>query len=99
MSHLFPTYRQPRGGRKFLVKDVDMRYSFDTLKELALMKVGCDFEAGDICYFENTNHTRRKVLLMRDDIIYCLYWMKIKGGFVEIDAPNGLIKKYIDFNQ
>lgn len=96
---LFPTYKQPRGGRKFLVKDVDMRYSFDMLQEIAVKQVGCDFLAGDICYFENSNHTRRKVLLMKNGVIYQLYWMKVKGKFVEIDEPTGQIKKFIDFTE
>lgn len=96
---LFPTYKQPRGGQKYLVKNVDMRYSFDRLKDIATQTVGCDFEKGDICYFENSNHTRRKVLLMRGEVIYCLYWMKVRGAFVEIDEPNGQIRKYIDFTE
>jgi len=96
---LFPTYKQPNKGRKFIIKDVDMRYSFDSLREIAERIVGANFEEGDICYFQNSGVTRRKVLLMKNGIVYQLYWMKLKGEFIEIDHANGQLKHYIDFNE
>lgn len=95
---LFPVFKQKRLGRKFLFKNIDMRYSFDMLSELAVAK-GVDLENGDIAYFENVKQNRRKVLIKKEDVIYCLYWMKVRGQFIAIDAPDGEIKRFIDFTK
>lgn len=99
MASLFPTWRQEKEGRKFFLKNVDMRCSFEGLKEIAVTRLGCDFLAGDMCYFENTNLTRRKALIYKDGVIYQLYWMKVKGKFIEIYQGDGLITEYIDFKE
>ena len=96
---LFPGYRQPKQGQKFFISNVDMRCSFDSLKDLAIKKVGADFEKGDICYFENSNSNRRKVLLQKEGIVFQLYWMKIKGRFIPIKEQDGLLKRYVDFKE
>lgn len=94
---LFPLISEKKSGRKFLVKNVDMRWSFDSLKDLAIKKVGADFLKGDVVYFENANITRRKALLIKGEVIIMAYWMKLKGKFVELGEPEGSIKGFINF--
>ncbi len=95
--NLFPTYNQPSTGRKLIVTNVDMRFSFESLAAIAKKYVGADFDAGDICYFENNKGDRRKVLLKKNGVVIQLYWMKVKGNFIPLDVKDGEMKDYVDF--
>lgn len=75
-----------------------MRMSFDSLKLMAQTK-GADFDKGDVCYFENSNQDRRKVLFQKSGLIFILYWMKLRGKFVPVNEKDGLLKHYVDFKE
>jgi transposase len=86
-----------KSGKKFVIKGVDMRLSFDSLKQIAQEEVKAKFEKGDICYFENSTKTKVKLLFQRGNVVIIIYCFKLDGEFNVESKDQSVIDGYLKY--